>query len=89
MAIHRGMSTATIINHLSVLKEENPDIDLDKFMPNENTLLSVKDALEKITKRANEDDFSQDGKPRLKPIYEVLDSKVEYYEIRVALLQLG
>ncbi len=89
MAIERGMSTATIINHLSVLKEENPDIDLDKFMPNENTLSSVKDALAKITKRANEDDFSENGKPRLKPIYEVLDSKVEYYDIRVALLQLG
>jgi len=89
MAISRGMSTATIINHLSVLKEENPDIDLQKFMPDENTLSSVKVALDKITQRGNEDDFSENGKPKLKPIFEALDSKVEYYDIRVSLLQLG
>ena len=58
-------------------------------MPNENTLSSVKDALKQIMSRGNEDDFSENGKPRLKPIYEVLDSKVEYYDIRVSLLQLG
>ena len=89
IAIERDMSTATIINHLSILKEEDADIDLDKFMPNKKTLALVKSALEKIIARGNEDDFSENGKPRLKPLFEALDSKVEYYDIRVSLLQLG
>ena len=86
LATNRGMSKGTIINHLRILKEEDPDINLDKFMPDANTLILVKDALVKIKARNNEDDFSEDGKPRLKPIFEALDSKVAYDDIRIALL---
>ena len=80
------MSKGTIIKHLSVLKEENSDINLEKFMPDSKTLELVKDALVKIKERNNPDDFSEDGKPRLKPIFVELDSKVEYDDIRIALL---
>jgi len=86
LATKRGMSKGTIIKHLSVLKEENSDIDLNKFMPDSKTLELVKAALVKIKERNNQDDFSEDGKPRLKPIFEALDSKVEYDDIRIALL---
>jgi hypothetical protein len=89
LASNRGMSIGTIIKHLSILKEEDTDINLDKFMPDENTLILIKSAIEKIIDRNNEDDFSQDGKPRLKPLFEALDHKIEYDDIRVALLQLG
>ena len=68
LATKRGMSEGTIIKHLSVLKEENPDIDLDKFMPDLKTIELVKNALVKIKERNNQDDFSEDGKPRLKCI---------------------
>jgi ATP-dependent DNA helicase PIF1 len=86
LATKRDMSKGTIIKHLSILKEEDPDINLDKFMPDANTLILVKDALVKIKVRNNEDDFSEDGKPRLKPIFEALNSKVAYEDIRIALL---
>lgn len=89
LANNRGMSTSTILNHLNILKEENPDINLDKFMPDKNTLTLVKDALEKVIDENNKDDFSEDGKPRLKAIFVALDSKIEYYDIKVALLQLS
>jgi ATP-dependent DNA helicase PIF1 len=85
LATNRGMSKGTIINHLRILKEENPDINIDKFLPDENTIALVKDALVKIKARNNKDDFSEDGKPRLKPIFEALDSKVVYDDIRIAL----
>ena len=68
LATIRGMSKGTIIKHLNVLKEENPDIDLDKFMPESKTLELVKAAFITIKERNNLDDFSEDGKPRLKPI---------------------
>jgi len=86
LATKRGMSKGTIIKHLSVLKEENPDIDLGKFMPDSKTLKLIKDVLVKIKERNNPDDFSDNGQPRLKPIFEALDSKIGYDDIRVALL---
>ena len=89
LATNRGMSKGTIMNHLRILKEEDENLNLDKFMPDENTLTLVKDALEKIVDRDNKDDFSEDGKPRLKPLFEALDAKIEYDDIRVVLLQHG
>jgi len=89
LASNRGVSQGTIINHLRTLKEQDPTLNLDKFMPEEPTLSLVKDALAKIIDRANKDDFSEDGKARLKPIFEVLDSKITYDDIRIALLQYG
>ncbi len=89
LASNRGMSKATILNHLRVLKEEDSDINLDKFMPDENTLILIKSALAEIIDRDNKDDFSEDGLPRLKPLFDALDHKIEYDDIKVALLQLG
>lgn len=86
LAFNRGMSKGTILKHLSVLKEQYPDLDLDKFMPDSNILTLVKDAQENIIKRANKDDFNENGKPRLKVIFEALDGNVSYDDINVALL---
>ena len=86
LAAKRGMSKGTIIKHLSILKEQDPDINLDKFFPDNKTLQRVKEALAQIKARANSDDFSEDGKPRLKPIFELLDSEIEYDTIKMALL---
>ena len=88
LATNRGMSQSTILNHLRILKDEDSSINLDKFMPDDNTLTCVKDALETIIKNDNKDDFSEDGKPRLKPLFDALDAKIKYDDIKVALLQL-
>ncbi|MEA1891867.1 MAG: helix-turn-helix domain-containing protein, partial [Campylobacterota bacterium] len=85
LALSRGMSKGTIVKHLSILKEQDSKINLDKFMPDDKIIILVKDALAKIKERDNPDDFSDDGKPRLKPIFELLDSKVSYDDIRMAL----
>lgn len=82
----RDLSKGTIIKHLSILKELEADIDLGKFMPDEKTLLVVKEAVAKIREKNIKEDFSDDGKLRLKPIYEALDGKVEYDDIRLVLL---
>lgn len=87
LATSRGVSKGTIINHLRILKEQDQNLDLEKFMPDKNTLILIQDALAKIIQRADGDDFSEDGKPRLKPIFELLDSKVDYDEIRIANLK--
>ncbi|MCW8954812.1 MAG: helix-turn-helix domain-containing protein, partial [Sulfurimonas sp.] len=85
LAEKRGMSKGTIIKHLSILKEQETDINLDKFMPDVATLDLINDAVTKIKEKNNKDDFSEDGKPRLKPIFEALNAKVQYDDIRIAL----
>lgn len=86
LALRRGMSKGTILKHLSILKEQNPEINLDKFLPDSDTLILIKDALAKIKERNTSDDFSDDGKPRLKPIFEALKGEVDYDTIKVSLL---
>jgi len=86
LATNRGMSKGTIIKHLSILKEEDPSVDLDKFMPDTKIMALVQDALLKIKTRNNKDDFSEDGRPRLKPIFEMLNSEIGYDDIRIAIL---
>lgn len=86
LALTRGMSKGTIINHLRILKEQDPEINLDKFMPDKNIMALVKEALIKIKEKNTPDDFSEDGQPRLKPIFEALGSEVTYDDIRIVLL---
>ena len=86
LAKNRGMSKGTIIKHLIILKELDPNIDLDKFMPEEKTLLLVKETVIKLKEQNTKEDFSEDGQLRLKPIFEALNGKVEYDDIRIALL---
>ncbi|QSZ43141.1 AAA family ATPase (plasmid) [Sulfurimonas aquatica] len=85
LAENRGMSKGTIIKHLALLKELDPEIDLKKFMPDEKTVLLVKDAVIKLKEQNNKEDFSEDGQLRLKPIFEALDGQVAYDDIKIAL----
>ena len=86
LAIKRGMSVGTIIKHLSVLKEQNPKLDFEKFKPSESVIQLINEAVVKIKETNKEEDFSENGQVRLKPIFILLDSKVSYDEIRIALL---
>jgi len=86
LAKSRGMSKGTIINHLGILKELEPNLDLDKFKPSEETLNLIQDAVMKIKAKNDKDDFTDKGQLRLKPIFELLDAKLEYDDIRLALI---
>ena len=55
-------------------------------MPDKETIILVQEAVVKIKARNNKDDFSEDGQIRLKPIFEALDSKLQYDAIKIALL---
>lgn len=88
LATNRGMSKGTVVGHLTVLKEQEPDLNLDKYKPDEEILALIQTAVEKIKENNNKDDFSQNTQIRLKPIFEALDAKIEYDEIRIALLYM-
>ena len=88
LATNRDVSKGTVIGHLSVLKEQEPDLNLDKYKPDEEIIALIQTAVKKIKENNNKDDFSQNTQIRLKPIFEAIDAKIEYDEIRLALLYM-
>lgn len=86
LAAKRGVSVVTIIKHLGLIKSEFNDINLSKFLPNDDIRNSVKKAVSYIKANGNKDDFSDDGQIRLKPIFTYLDGKISYDDIRLCLL---
>ena len=81
-----GFSVGTIINHLKLIKEEDIKADISKYMPNSETINLIKNSIDKIIKENNPDNFSVDGKIKLKPIFESLDGKASYDEIKLVML---
>ncbi len=86
LAQNRGLSKGTIVNHLALIKEENPDIDLDKYKPKDEVFKRVEGAVLKLSVKKSKEDFTEDGTLRLKPIFEALDGEVSYDDIRVCML---
>ncbi len=80
------MSKGTIVNHLALIKEEIPDIDLDKYKPKDEVFKRVEGAVLKLSDKKSKEDFTEDGTLRLKPIFEALDGEVSYDDIRVCML---
>ncbi len=88
LAKNRGLSKATIVKHLTILREADSNLDLEKFKPGEEIFEAVKDVVLKLKSEKSEENFSNDGHLRLKPVFDALDGKVGYDEIRISFLFL-
>jgi len=88
LAINRGLGKSTIIQHLARIKEEDPQIDLDKYKPKYEIFNRVDDVVLKLKTKKMKENFSEDGSLRLKPVYEALNGEVSYDELRVCMLFL-
>jgi len=86
MAKSRGLTEGTIINHLAKVKEEDSTIDLNKFRPKMENFDAIEEEVFKLKRNNNSEDFSEDGRLRLKPLFDALDSEVSYDELRMAML---
>lgn len=89
LAKKRGLSRGTILNHLSTLQKENSEIDLDKFKPSKTALQKIQKAVTALHTQNNPNDFSEDGQIKLKPLFDQLDGKIGYDDIRLGLLFVG
>ncbi len=89
LATNRGLGKSTIVQHLVRIKEESPEIDLDKYKPNDGLFERVNDVVLKLKTKNLKENFSDDGKLRLKPVFEALGGDVSYDDIRVCMLLLG
>ncbi len=86
LAKSAGFSVSTIMKHLSTIKEEEPNFDISKYMPNLSTINKVKKAINEIENTNNIDDFSEDGKVKLKPIFVKLEEEISYDDIKMVLI---
>lgn len=86
LAKNAGFSVSTIMNHLGLIKTDEVDFDISKYMPNLSTINLVNKAVEEVKKTNNDEDFSEDGKIKLKAIFTKLDEKISYDDIKMTLI---
>ncbi len=81
----RGMTIGTILKHFALLKEDDATLDLEKFRPDDAFVKRVEEIVADIKREKREEDFTEKGGLRLKPIFTALDEKYSYEEIKLAL----
>lgn len=85
IANERGLTPATIINHLAKLHREQ-GLDISVASPDENVLEQVRKIYKKLQKRQDPSHFSEEGAIKLRPIVELTNPKMGYDQVRLALL---
>ncbi|CAA6803414.1 MAG: putative helicase [uncultured Sulfurovum sp.] len=88
LAINRGLGKSTIVQHLAKLKEEDKELDINKYKPKEPLFSLVDDAVLKLKTKNVKENFTEDGKLRLKPVYDALGTEVSYDDIKICMLFL-
>jgi hypothetical protein len=86
IAKERGLAEVTILGHISDIKELLPNIDIEHLKPKKSVLDKVLNEAGKARKENNPDHFTEGGELRLKIIFENLNKKVSYEDIRLAML---
>lgn len=88
IATIRGLSRGTIVEHLRKMKELGLKIQDNGFKPKSGILRAVKRALLEVKTEKKPDNFLENGDVRLRAIFEKLNEKVSYDDIKLALLFL-
>lgn len=85
IATERGLTPATIINHLGRLHKEQ-GLDISVAHPGEEVVEQVRKIYKRLTKRKDTDHFNDDGSIKLRPIVELTSPRMGYDQVRLALL---
>ena len=85
IAVERGLTPATIINHLARLHREQ-GLDISIASPGEEVVEQVRKIYKKLLKRQDPSHFSDDGIIKLRPIVDLTSPKMGYDQVRLALL---
>ncbi|SFV66321.1 putative helicase [hydrothermal vent metagenome] len=86
LAKKRGIIEDTVVVHLSKLQEEDKTLDLKKFKPKSKDFAKIIKVIKRIKLQKDENDFTEDGSMKLKPVFDALNENVSYYKIRLAML---
>ena len=87
IAQERGLTPATIINHLGRLHKEQ-GLDISVAHPGEEIVEEVRKIYKRLQKRQSPDHFADDGAIKLRPIVEATNPRMAYDQVRLALLYI-
>lgn len=85
IAHERGLTPATIINHLARLHKEQ-GLDISVANPGDEVVEEVRKIYKRLHKRKNPEHFTDDGAIKLRPIVEATSPRMAYDQVRLALL---
>ncbi|MDN5510917.1 AAA family ATPase [Acinetobacter sp.] len=85
IAVERGLTPATIINHLAKLHKEQ-GLDISVAHPGDEVVEQVRKIYKRLMKRQSPEHFSEDGVIKLRPIVEATSPRMGYDQVRLALL---
>ena len=85
IAQERGLTPATIINHLARLHKEK-GLDISVAHPGDEVVEAVRKIYKKLMKRKQAEHFSDDGSIKLRPLVEATSPRMGYDQVRLALL---
>lgn len=82
IAVTRGLTVATIMDHAVKIKSAYPSLDLEIIRPDQALI----DRIQKAYSSLAEADFNEQGQPKLKALYEALSKEIDYAMIKLCLL---
>lgn len=85
IALERGLTPATIINHLARLHREQ-NLDISAARPEDEVIEHIRSIYKRLQKRQRPEHFNEDGTLKLRPIVEATSPKMGYDQVRLALL---
>ena len=85
IAQERGLTPATIINHLARLHKEQ-GLDISVAHPGDEVVEQVRKIYKRLKKGQRSENFNDDGSIKLRPIVEATQPKMGYDQVRLALL---
>ncbi len=84
----RKISEQTILNHLELIIEDDPEFDISYLQPNSDIIEKVEIAINGIRKKNLKKNFTENGKIKLSAIFKKLNEEISYEEIKLAMLFL-
>jgi ATP-dependent DNA helicase PIF1 len=81
----REISENTIFNHVQKILQLWPDFDISYLKPKKKNLTKVSKAIKEIKRKNNPEDFLKDKGIKLRSIFEYLNEKVSYDDIKLSL----
>jgi hypothetical protein len=82
----RKLSEKTILKHVEQIAKKYPELDIDYLEPKKQILNLVNKAIKYISKENNRSNFLEGGQMKLRAIYDYLDEKVSYEDIKLAII---
>jgi len=82
----RNISENTIVEHIKKISKLYPNFDLNYLKPKAKTLNVIFKAIKKIETKNNSKDLLADKTIKLRTLFEYLEEKISYDDIKMALI---